>query len=399
MHIATLLLIIVTAGLASQWIAWLLRVPAIVILITTGLVLGPITGVIDLSLPTGHVNELIGLGVAIILFEGGMDLKLGELRRAGHGILRMVTLGPLFAWVLGTLAAFYIAGLPWAVAVVMGAILVVTGPTVIQPLLRQARLNKESASLLKWESIVNDPIGVLLAVLALQYFTTSAEGWTATLPGLAKAVGIAGLLGGLGGWLTGWFYRRGAVPAHLKPPILTVLVLAGFWISNLVLDQAGLLTVVIMGLVLGNMQLVEREPLRHFKENLSVVLVSVRFIVVPAQLYVAHLQAMGLPAVLFVASMLFVVRPLSSGLATIRAPMRWQDRVLLAWIAPRGIVAAATSALFGPALVAAGHPEAEAFMPLIFMVILVTVVFHGATLSPLARRLGLAAEEANGLDR
>src|SRR5690625_868917 len=127
-----------------------------------------------------------------------MDLKLGELRRAGHGILRMVTLGPLFAWVLGTLAAFYIAGLPWAVAVVMGAILVVTGPTVIQPLLRQARLNKESASLLKWESIVNDPIGVLLAVLALQYFTTSAEGWTATLPGLAKAVGIAGLLGGLG---------------------------------------------------------------------------------------------------------------------------------------------------------------------------------------------------------
>ncbi|HLR87198.1 MAG TPA: sodium:proton antiporter [Wenzhouxiangella sp.] len=397
MHIATLLLIIVTAGLASQWIAWLLRVPAIVILITTGLVLGPITGVIDLSLPTGHVNELIGLGVAIILFEGGMDLKLGELRRAGHGILRMVTLGPLFAWVLGTLAAFYIAGLPWAVAVVMGAILVVTGPTVIQPLLRQARLNKESASLLKWESIVNDPIGVLLAVLALQYFTTSAEGWTATLPGLAKAVGIAGLLGGLGGWLTGWFYRRGAVPAHLKPPILTVLVLAGFWISNLVLDQAGLLTVVIMGLVLGNMQLVEREPLRHFKENLSVVLVSVLFIVIPAQLDVAHLQAMGLPAVLFVASILFVVRPLSIGLATIRAPMRWQDRVLLAWIAPRGIVAAATSALFGPALVAAGHPEAEAFMPLIFMVILVTVVFHGATLSPLARRLGLAAEEANGL--
>src|SRR5699024_12635120 len=136
---------------------------------------------------------------------------------------RMAALVPLSAWVLGTLAAFYIAGLSWAVAVVMGAILVVTGPTVIQPLLRQARLNKESASLLKWESIVNDPIGVLLAVLALQYFTTSAEGWTATLPGLAKAVGIAGLLGGLGGWLTGWFYRRGAVPAHLKPPILTVL--------------------------------------------------------------------------------------------------------------------------------------------------------------------------------
>lgn len=397
MHIATLLLIIVTAGLASQWFAWLLKVPAIVILITTGLLLGPVFGVIDLTLPTTHVNEMIGLGVAIILFEGGMDLQLGELRRAGHGIVRMVTLGPLFAWILGTLAAFYVAGLPWSVSVVMGAILVVTGPTVIQPLLRQARLNKESASLLKWESIVNDPIGVLLAVLALQYFTASSQHWTSALPGLGKALAIAGLLGGAGGWLIGWLYRRGGVPSHLKPPMLTMLVLMAYWLSNLVQDQAGLLTVVIMGMVIGNMDLVEREPLRHFKENLSIVLVSVLFIVIPAQLDSSHLQTIGLPAVLFVACILFVVRPLSIGLATLRAPMRWQDRVLLGWIAPRGIVAAATSALFGPALIAAGYPEAQAFMPIIFLVILVTVVFHGATLSPLARRLGLAAEEANGL--
>lgn len=397
MHIATLMLIVLAAGLASQWLAWQMRVPAIVILIAAGLLLGPIGGIVDLTLAPGQVNELIGFGVAIILFEGGMDLKLGEFRRVGHGIARLTTLGPLLAWGLGALAAFYIAGLDWPVAVVIGAILVVTGPTVVSPLLRQARLNKQSASLLKWEGIVNDPVGVLLAVLAVQYFTISPADLSEIFIGLGKAVGVAAVLGGAGGWLTGWFYRRGVVPAHLKPPMLMVLVLAAFWLSDQVQHEAGLLTVTVMGLVLGNMDLVEREPLRHFKENLTVVLLSVLFIVIPAQLHVSQVESIGISSLLFVAAMLFLVRPASVALATLGAPMRWQDKLLLAWIAPRGIVAAATAALFGPAMVAAGHPQGEQLMPLVFLVILVTVVVHGATLGPLARRLGLAADEANGL--
>lgn len=397
MHLATFLMIILAAGLASQWLAWRIRLPAIVILIASGLVLGPVTGLIDIAMPPEELSELIGLGVAIILFEGGMDLKLGEFRRVGHGITRLTTIGPLLAWLLGALAAHFVAGLTWPVAIVLGAILVVTGPTVILPLLRQARLNKESASLLKWEGIVNDPAGVLLAVLAFQYFTISGESWSAVLMGLGKAVAIAALLGGLGGWLTGWFYRRGAVPTHLKPPMLMVLVLAAFWASNQVQHEAGLLTVTVMGLVLGNMQLVEREPLRRFKENLTVVLVSVLFIVIPTQLDASHLQSIGLPSLMFVLAILLAVRPLTILLATIGAPMRWQDKILMAWIAPRGIVAAATASIFGPALVAAGYPEAEILMPLVFLVILVTVIAHGVSLAPLARRLGLAAEEENGL--
>jgi CPA1 family monovalent cation:H+ antiporter len=199
MHIATLTLIVLAAGLASQWLAWQLRLPAIVILIASGLVLGPISGVIDLALPPKELTELIGLGVAIILFEGGMDLKVGEFRRVGHGVARLTTIGPLLAWLLGALAAHFVAGLTWPVAIVLGAILVVTGPTVILPLLRQARLNKESASLLKWEGIVNDPAGVLLAVLAFQYFTVSGEDWSAVFLDLGKAISIAALLGGAGG--------------------------------------------------------------------------------------------------------------------------------------------------------------------------------------------------------
>ncbi len=397
MHIATMLMIVLAAGLASQWLAWQIRLPAIVILIASGLVLGPITGLIDIAMAPEELTELIGLGVAIILFEGGMDLKLGEFRRVGHGITRLTTIGPLLAWLFGAVAGHFVAGLTWPVAIVLGAILVVTGPTVILPLLRQARLNKESASLLKWEGIVNDPVGVLLAVLAFQYFTVAGEDWSSVFLGLGKAVAVAAVLGGAGGWLTGWFYRRGAVPTHLKPPMLMVLVLAAYWASNQVQHEAGLLTVTVMGLVIGNMRLVEREPLRRFKENLTVVLLSVLFIVIPTQLDASHLQSIGLSSVLFVLAVLFVVRPLTIGLATIGAPMRWQDKALMAWIAPRGIVAAATASIFGPALVTAGYPEAEILMPLVFLVILVTVVLHGVTLGPLARRFGLAAEEENGV--
>ena len=397
MHVATLLLLVLSVGMASQWLAWRLRLPAIVVLIASGIVLGPVTGVTDLGLSRSGFSELIGLGVAIVLFEGGMALQLGELRRVGHGVGRLTVLGPPFAWVLGALAGHYVAGLSWPVAWVLGAILVVTGPTVILPLIRQARLNKDSASLLKWEGIVNDPVGVLLAVLTFQYFTVRGDGVADALAGLVAAVAAAAVLGGVGGWLTGAAFRRGAVPEHLKAPILTVLVLLVYWVSNLVQHEAGLLSVTVMGVVLGSMPLVEREALRHFKENLTVVLVSVLFLVIPSQLSLDHLALIDWRAAAFVAAVLFVVRPLAIGLALWNAPVRTQDKVLLAWIAPRGIVAAATASLFGPALVEAGYADAERLLPFAFLIILATVLAHGFSIGPLTRRLGLAARSANGL--
>ncbi|MDD2886026.1 MAG: sodium:proton antiporter [Dechloromonas sp.] len=396
MHAATLLMIVLAAGLSSQWVAWRVGLPAIVILIASGLALGPVSGLIELSLSQQELGELIGLGVAIILFEGGMDLKLGEFKRVGHGIGRLTVLGPPLAWLFGSLAAHYVAGLSWPVACVLGAILVVTGPTVILPLLRQARLNKESASLLKWEGIVNDPIGVLLAVLTFQYFTIGG-GFAPTLHGLGIAIAAAALFGGVGGWLTGLVYQRGMVPEHLKAPVLMVLVLVVYWFSNLAQHEAGLLSVTLMGLVVGNMKLVDREALQHFKENLTVVLLSVLFIVIPSQLKLSHLQLIDWRLVLFVIVLLLVVRPLTIGLATLGAPMRAGDKWLLAWIAPRGIVAAATAGIFGPALVASGYPDAEKMLPVVFLVIVVTVLAHGLTLARLSQRLGLAAKSANGL--
>nr|WP_301334502.1 sodium:proton antiporter [Variovorax dokdonensis] len=391
-----MLLVILCAGLASQWLAAQIRLPAIVVLIAVGLLLGPVSGLVNLSIAPEEMSELIGLGVAIILFEGGMDLKLGEFKRVGRGVGRLTLLGPPLAWLFGSLAAHYVGGLSWPVAIVLGAILVVTGPTVILPLLRQAKLNKETAALLKWEGIVNDPIGVLLAVLAFQYFTIGG-GIAVTLKGLGLAIFAALLFGGLGGWLIGWIYKRGGAPEHLKAPVLMVLVLAAYWASNQVQHEAGLLTVTLMGLVIGNMELVERESLQHFKENLTVVLLSVLFIVIPGQLRPEQLFLIDWRIVGFVVVTLLVVRPLSIGLATLGAPMRAEDKKLLAWIAPRGIVAVATAGIFGPALVEAGHPDAAKLLPATFLIVIVTVLAHGLSLGRIARKLGLASTSESGV--
>ena len=396
MHAAQLLLIVLCAGLASQWLASRIKLPAIVVLIAVGLVLGPATGITSLDLPQGELSELIGLGVAIILFEGGMDLKLAEFRRVGHGIGRLTLVGPPLAWLFGTLAAHYVVGLGWPVAAVLGAILVVTGPTVILPLIRMARLNKESASLLKWEGIVNDPIGVLIAVLTFQYLTIGG-GWQSTLSGLGAAILVAALLGGMGGWGIGWLYRRGAAPEHLKGPILMVLVLVVYWASNLVQHEAGLLSVTVMGLVIGNMKLIELESLQRFKEHLTIVLLSVLFIVIPSQLQASALELLDWRVAVYVLVVLLVVRPLTIAIATAGAPMRQSDKLLLGWIAPRGIVAAATAGIFGPALVAAGYPDAALLLPITFAVIIATVLAHGLSIGHVARRLGLAAAGENGL--
>jgi len=402
-HLGFTTLIVVVAGLVAQWVAWRVRIPAIIVLIGTGLLLGPVAvlwgGILDIDSNMPGFQSLIGLGVALVLFEGGLDLELREFRRVGTHIRRLVVLGPPIAWGLGAVAAHYIGGLSWPVSLVLGAMLVVTGPTVIQPLLRHAKLNQDSASLLKWEGIVNDPTGVLLAVLVYQYFIYSGDSSSAVqvLLDLGKAVSAALLFGGLGGWLIGKVYARGLVPEHLKPPVLMALVLVAYELANLFQHEAGLLAVTLMGVVLANIKLGGLEELRRFKENLSIILVSALFIVLTASLNVDVLKAMDVRSILLIVAFLLLVRPLSIWLATLGSGMRHTDRMLLAWIAPRGIVAAATAGLFGPAMLAAGYFDADQLLPIVFGMILVTVILHGLTIAGFSKRLGLSAQHDGGL--
>lgn len=379
-------------GVVAQWVAWRFKIPALVLLSVIGIVVGPVLGVLQPAAVFGEaLQPIIALCVAIILFEGGLNLRRAEFKASGQVVRRLTTVGVVVALLLGTLAAHYIGQLSWQVAWVFGAITVVTGPTVIGPMLRQAKLEKHSATYLKWEGIINDPIGVLIAVLLFQYFVYSGEtaSLTTTLFKLLYAIGVSLLLGVLTGFGLGTMFRKGLVPEYLKSPIIIGAILLIFTLANQVQHEAGLLAVTIMGIVMGNMKLPSIEELRRFKEYITIILVSSVFILLTANLQPGALALLNWHSLALLLAMLFVVRPLSVWLSTIKTDASHQQRFLTGWIAPRGIVAAATAGIFSPALVAEGYADAEQLLPLVFALIFITVTLHSFTVTPLARWLSL----------
>jgi len=392
-HITQVLALVVALGIAAQWIAWRVHLPAIILLSLFGLLAGPVFGWIRPSEDLGGLlHPVIKLGVAVILFEGGLSLHLHELKEAAGGVRRLVTLGVLFVFLLGSAAAHYVGGLGWPVAMVFGAITTVTGPTVIIPLLRQAKLRRRPASYLKWEGIVNDPTGALLAVLAFQYFVFAREeGLGQLLVHMGAGLSFAAALGGGSAWLLAWLYRRGAVAEYLKGPVALAAALLVYVLANAVLEEAGLLAATIMGVVMGNMGLPSIAEVRRFKEYVAILLVSCVFILLTADLDPSILTRLDWRALLLLLAVLFVVRPLGILSATLGSGMTWQERSLVAWIAPRGIVAVAVAGVFGPQLEAQGYAGAELLLPLVFSLVFVTVIVHGLSLRPLANRLDLCA--------
>ena len=397
-HAAYSIAMVLALGIGAQWLAWRLRLPAIVLLSVAGLVAGPWLGILYPTADFGRfLQPVISLCVAVILFEGGLNLQFHELRLAASGVRRLVYLGAPLTWVLGSLAAHYIGDLSWPTSLVFGAIIVVTGPTVIIPMLRHAMLNRRTASYLKWEGIINDPIGALLAVLVFQYFVFSGEvaALDEVLAGLGRAVLIAGILGVLPGWGIGVAFRRGWVPEYLKAPITLALVIAIYVLSNRMQHEAGLLAVTVLGIVMGNLNLPSIQDMRRFKEYITILLVSSVFILLTADLQPELLARMSWPTFALIFAVMFLVRPLMVWLATIRADMIWQDRLLVGWIAPRGIVAAAVAGVFAPRMQAAGYQDADMLVPIIFTLIFATVLAHSFSLGYLGRWLGLASKKGN----
>lgn len=388
---ANALVLILALGIGAQWLAWRFRLPAIVLFCVAGLVFGPVLGLVTPSETLGEVfRPVVSLCVALILFEGGLSLHWHELKTAAAGIKRLVSLGAVFSFFLGALAAHGIGNLRWPVAWVFAAIIVVTGPTVIIPMLRQARLNRRTAAYLKWEGIINDPVGALLAVLLFQYFVLSeTAAGDSVVTGLVLALVAAAVAGGAAGWGLVRAYHTGAVPEFLKAPVMLATVLVVFVLSNQMQHEAGLAAVTVMGLVMGNSDLPSMDELRKFKEYVVLILVSTVFVMLTADLDPALLARLDWKTIVMIASVMLIVRPLAIFLATIGTDLKWQDRVLLGWIAPRGIVAAAVAGVFGPEMAAAGYADADLLAPLVFVLVLATVIAHGFTIGPLARKLGL----------
>ena len=387
-------------AMLCQWLAWRTHLPALVLLSAMGIVLGPVSGVLDPYHALGDfLPQLVSLSVAVILFDGGLSLDFKELRETRRAVKNMVYIGAPLSWLLISLAAHYIAGLSWPVSVLFGGILVVTGPTVIIPMMRQARLNMRVGSVLKWEGIVNDPIGALFAVIAYE-FIVSPHMQNNPLGGfltITLNIALIGIFSFLAARLVAFLFRKGSVPEFLKAPILLTATLAAYVIGNAIQHEGGLIAVTVLGATLAASHLPSVEDLRKFKEAISIVLVSLLFIVLTATLQWSDVYAMDLRTAAFLLVLLFVVRPLSVWMSCLGTQLTNKEKLFVGWIAPRGIVCVAVTGLFGPLLVKAGYPDGAQLVPLSFAVVFATILFHGFSIGPLGRKLGLVAKQSNGV--
>ncbi|NND46011.1 MAG: sodium:proton antiporter [Xanthomonadales bacterium] len=373
-----------------------MRLPAILLLLMAGLILGPGVGALNPDLLLGDLLfPFVSVGVAIILFEGSLTLRFSDARNVTRIIRNLTSVGVLVTWVVMGAAAHYLAGLSWELSMLFGALASVTGPTVIIPMLRSIRPSARIANILRWEGILIDPIGAVLAVLVFEFLITGQQ--SESLFEFFKVIATGVVWGGAGGGALGLMLRKHAMPGFLQNYAALALVLFVFTASNEMGHESGLLAVTVMGIVVANMKDLDVSELLSFKEDLTVVLISVFFILLAARLDVELVAQVGTPSLLVLAVALFIARPLSVLVSSIGTSVNWREMALLSWVAPRGIVAAAVSSLFALKLAEKGIEEASVIVPLTFVLIIGTVVVQSLTAGWLAGKLGLSSRSEQGV--
>ena len=387
-------------GIGAQWIAWRTGWPAIALMLAAGVIAGPMTRLIVPDQIFGELLEpMISVAVALILFEGGLSLNFRELRKTEGAVTRLMMIGIPLGWVLGAFACYYIAGLVWPVAILFAGILVVTGPTVVIPLLRQSNIAARPRAILKWEAIVNDPFGALCAVITYEYLRRVDEGGTllSVVAALLGAAVVSGLIGYAMARAIAWAFPRGHVPEYLKAPVLLVAVISTFVLSNLVQQETGLLAVTVMGVAVANMRLDSLRDIHPFKENITVLLISGVFVLLSASLDFDVLRLFEWRFAAFLFALLFLVRPATVLIALAFSKIPWNERLLVAWIAPRGVVAVAVSGLFALRLDQLGYGNGNILVTLSFAVVVATIIAHGFSIRFVARWLKVTGATQKGL--
>ncbi|MDP5143436.1 sodium:proton antiporter [Rheinheimera baltica] len=385
-------------SLFCQWLGWKLRLPAILPLLVAGLLLGPAFGVLDPDQLFGDLLfPIISLGVAVILFEGSLTLNFKEIKSHGRMVTSLVTVGAVITWACITLASHWLVGFSWEISMLFGALVVVTGPTVIVPMLRSVRPTSKLASILRWEGIVIDPLGALIAVLVFEYIAFSSNTGNHVLTALGLMLSIGFGLGGLAGYLVGNVLRKNLLPHYLQNTAVLTIVLAVFVASNLLQEESGLLTVTVMGIWLANMRGVDIADILEFKETLTVLLISALFILLAARLDSSAMLDLGFGGLGLLLVVMFIARPLSIWVSALGSSLTSNDKWFLSWVAPRGIVAAAVSSLFAIKLETLGFDGADKIVPLVFLVIIGTVVVQSLTAAKWAKWLGVSAGSNQGI--
>ncbi|MFK7813586.1 MAG: cation:proton antiporter [Maribacter sp.] len=406
---------IIILGIIAQWVAWRLKLPAILPLILIGLLVGPIASLYTEDghkliepiwngekglFPGDSLYYFVSLAISIILFEGGLTLKRSEVRNVGPVITKLITLGSLVTFFGAGIAAHYIFGLSWQISFLFSALIIVTGPTVITPILRNIPLKKDVSTVLKWEGILIDPIGALAAVLVFEFISVG-EGKAYTITALIEFGKIL-----LFGFTFGFTFahaltfliKKNFIPHYLLNVASLSAVLLVFVMSDAFAHESGLLAVVVMGMVMGNTELPNIKELLYFKESLSILLISILFILLAANINMSDLELIfnGKTAALF-AVIVFVIRPLGVFLSATKSKLKFNEKLFIGWVGPRGIVAAGIASLFGSKLLKQGEVGAEYITPLVFMIVLGTVLLNATTARFFAKMVGVFLTKSEGV--
>ncbi|NHC37231.1 cation:proton antiporter [Scytonema millei] len=393
------MVIAVIAGISAQVIAEYLKLPSIVFLLLFGILLGSDgMNVLHPQVLGAGLEVIVALSTAVILFEGGLNLELRELGKVSGSLRNLVTVGTLITLLGGSMAAHWLGEFPWAIAFLYASLVVVTGPTVISPLLRTIKVDRQVGTLLEGEAVLIDPVGAILAVVVLDtVLNGETDPWMA-ISGLTLRLGIGGSIGAAGGWCLALMFKR----AHfISDELKNLVVLAGLWglftLAQLSRSESGLMATVVAGVVLGSASLPEERLLRRFKGQLTILGVSVLFILLAADLSIASVFALGWGSLFTVLVLMFVIRPLNIAICTINSDLNWRQKLFLSWVAPRGIVAASVASLFSIFLTERGINGGDSIKALVFLTIIMTVACQGLTAGWVANWLQINSTQATGV--
>lgn len=396
MDLALTLSFILALGIGAQWLGWFLKQPSILFLLLAGIVVGPVLGWVDPDALLGEwLFPFISLGVAVILFEGAMTLEFHEIRNHGRTVTRLISVGVMVTIAVVAAVAYVLFDMDWRIALLLGTLVCVTGPTVIVPMLRSVRPNASISNILRWEGILIDPIGALMVVLVFAYIRSGEE--QESLLVFAKTLGIGLVTGVVGALVLVFLVKRYLIPEYLKNVFTLAWVLLTFSLSNAIEHESGLVTVTVMGIVLANWKKFPKDEILHFKESLSVILISVLFIVLAARIQLDGFVTLGYKGLLILAVVMLVARPIGVFLSAMGSKLTRQEKLMITWIAPRGIVAAAVSSLFVIKLEKSGLQGVDLLVPLVFTIIIGTVLIQSLGAKPIGKMLGVSVPKTDGV--
>uniref|UniRef100_UPI00404894FF cation:proton antiporter n=1 Tax=Mariniflexile sp. TaxID=1979402 RepID=UPI00404894FF len=407
---------IIILGILAQWVAWKLKIPAILPLILIGLLVGPVASEFlsedgtkwiepiwngkEGLFPGESLFYFVSLAISIILFEGGLTLRLSEIKNVGPIITKLIILGSLVTFFGAAISAHYIFYLSWEISFLFSALIIVTGPTVITPILRNIPLKKDVSAVLKWEGILIDPIGALVAVLVFEFISIEGGGeFTKTaLIEFGKIILFGSTFGFTFAHALNFSINKKLIPHYLLNVFALATVLGVFILSDAFAHESGLLAVVVMGMVLGNSKSPYLKELLYFKESLSVLLISILFILLAANINIEDLLLVyNWNAVILFALVVFLIRPLGVFISTHNSTLKFNEKLFISWVGPRGIVAAGIASLFGLTLAKKGIIDAEYITPLVFMIVLGTVLLNATTARPFAKLIGVFLKRSEGI--